>query len=155
MNTPNQTTTKTPATILLTTKVADDGFVELIIDVVGGGFIIRDKLKASGFRFVRDEADMSAGENAKAKTSWRRILVAVPPEIPEDRIVTGLELALDELKGMLNGIFEGSRVRGAKTAAAVLLKHWEGLDDVVPIADRLAHFDSPWVNSVQRPPFAA
>lgn len=156
MNTQQPQPTKAPAAVQITTKVANDGFVEILVDVTGG-FVFRDRLKSAGFRFVREEGQQSEGQTDRRKPAafWRRILVAVPPGISNDRVVKGMDIALDELQQMLDGILEGSRVRGGRAAAAVLQQHWEGKDELVPVIDRLANMDSPWENTVQRPPFAA
>lgn len=156
MNTPQPNQTKkVTTTIQLTTNVAADGFVELLVDVAGA-YVIRDKLKASGFRFVRDDQAFSDNKaNEKPSTAWRRILVAVPPEVSMERAVKGLEMAINDLEGMLQGVFEGARVRGAKAAALTLRQHWTDCDELTPVAERLAGLDSPWENVLKRPEFAA
>lgn len=135
-------------------NIAADNFVELTLDVAGG-YVFRDRLKASGFKFIRDKDAPADPKTGKPKPSvWRRILVAVPPDIEDERAVKGISKAVDELKTMLSELLEGSRVRGAKEAAATIGGRWDTpeMESVVTSIEKL---DTPWDNSVQRPAFAA
>lgn len=146
---------KVTTNLLITTNIATDGFVELIVDV-RGAYIIRDKLKAEGFRFVREVKEPPKEKaNEKPTATWRRIFVAVPPAVSIERAAIGIEMAINELEKMLNGIFDGAKVRGAKSAAAAMTQHWGQSDVIAKVADRLSGLDSPWENQVKRPEFAA
>ncbi|WP_269538041.1 hypothetical protein [Cerasicoccus fimbriatus] len=140
---------KVTTNLLITANIATDGFVELIVDV-RGAYIIRDRLKTEGFRFVRE-----VKENEKPTATWRRIFVAVPPAVSIERAAIGIEMAIDELEKMLNGIFDGTKVRGAKSAAAAMTQHWGQSDVIAKVSDRLSTLDTPWDNQVKRPEFAA
>lgn len=154
MNTIQPTQKKKFSTIQLTTHIAPDGYVELLADVAGA-YTIRDQLKATGFRFVRDGQPSSDNNGGKASSSWRRILVAVPPDVSTERAVKGLEMAVNDLEEMLEGVLAGARIRGAKAAALSLSQHWPDSEELTPVVEKLASLDSPWENIVKRPEFAA
>jgi len=145
---------KAPATVNVAATIAPDDFVELSLDVAGG-YVFRDRLKASGFKFIRDKDAPVDPKTGKPKPAvWRRILVAVPPDVETERATKGISDAVSELETMLNGLLEGSRVRGANEAAALISGHWE-TPEMASVAARIAKMDTPWDNSVQRPAFAA
>ena len=145
---------KAPATVNVVATIATDNFTELTLDVAGG-YVFRDRLKASGFKFIRDKEALPDPKTGKPKPAvWRRILVAVPPDVDDERATQGISKGITELEEMLNGLLEGSRVRGAKEAAAVIGSRWDapGMESV---KSRIENLDTPWDNSVQRPAFAA
>jgi|GEM_PF-6971467 hypothetical protein len=150
----NNNTNKVPATLNLAVNVASDDYVELTLDV-SGGYVFRDRLKSNGFKFIRDKEAPVDPKTGKPKPAfWRRILVAVPPDVSAERAAKGISNATAEFGLMLSGMLEGSRVRGAKTAAAALAERWDDAELSTVVA-RLAELDTPWDNSVQRPAFAA
>ena len=146
--------TKAPATVKVVATIAPDNFTELSLDVAGG-YVFRDRLKASGFKFIRDKDAPPDPKTGKPKPAvWRRILVAVPPDVEDERAAKGINDAVAELETMLDSLLEGSRVRGAKEAAAVINERWD-TPEIESVAKRIYKLDTPWNNSVQRPAFAA
>lgn len=154
MNTNQPIQKKKISTIQLATHIAADGYVELLADVAGA-YTIRDQLKAAGFRFVRDDQPSNENTGGKTSSAWRRILVAVPPEVTQERAVKGIDMAISDFEKLLEGVLAGARIRGAKAAALALSRHWPSCEDLTPVVEKLASLDSPWENIVKRPEFAA
>lgn len=161
-----KTQRKIAAVVQLITRVAKDGYLEIILDVTGG-FAFRDSLKGAGFQFIKDRsAGLGSdtpldknGERSK-KAVWRRILAAVPPEASPERALAGLDQAMLDLEELLQGVLESSRVKGAKTSALKLKEHYHTAEGIDALVNKLAALDSPWVpdeneSNVPRPAFAA
>lgn len=124
----NTQSDKAPATVNVVATIAPDNYVELTLNVAGG-YVFRDRLKASGFKFIRDKDAPADPKTGKPKPAvWRRILVAVPPDVDDERAAKGISEAVAEIEVMLSELLEGSRVRGAKEAAAVIDGRWNAPD---------------------------
>lgn len=161
-----KTTRKIAAVAQLITRLAGDGYLEIILDVTGG-FAFRDQLKSAGFQFVKDrsaglgsDTPLTKDGERSTKAVWRRILAAVPPETSPERALAGLDQATQDLDDLLEGVLEGSRVKGAKTSALKLREHYREADGIDAVANKLAALDTPWVAeenepNVPRPAFAA
>ncbi len=161
-----KTQRKIAAVAQLITRLAKDGYLEVILDVTGG-FAFRDQLKSAGFQFVKDRSaglgsDIPLNKNGERSTQavWRRILAAVPPEASPERTLAGLDQAIQDLEELLQGVLESSRVKGAKTSALKLKEHYHTAEGIDVLTEKLAALDTPWVpdeneTTVPRPQFAA
>lgn len=159
---------KAPATVNVIVREAADGYVEIFIDV-SGAFVFRDKLKAHGFQFVRDRsvgmetvAPLDRNGNRKRSAVWRRMIVAVPPDASAARAVTGIEHAVDTFSDLLNGVLDGSRIKGANSAALKIAERWKEAEGISDLAKKLSALDTPWQPGpthsetiIRRPAFAA
>ncbi len=161
-----KTQRKIAAVAQIITRLARDGYFEVILDVTGG-FAFRDQLKSTGFQFCRNRSaglgsDTPLDKNGERSTQavWRRILAAVPPEASPERALAGIEQAIQDLDDLLQGVLEGSRVKGAKTSALKLREHYRTAEGIDALVEKLAALDTPWVpdeneTTVPRPAFAA
>ncbi len=156
---------KIPAIVQIIARLAPDGFFEVIVDVTGG-FAFKEKLKVAAFTFVRDRsvglgADAPLTKDGQRATSaaWRRIIAAVPPTVPPEKVADGLDIALADLDALLSEELEGSRIKGARASARKIFEQWPEAEGIKALTDKLIALDTPWqetdVISVPRPKFAA